>query len=260
MTRESEELRYGLDQGIARITLSAPDKLNSLSHEMLAGIPQLVQRAHDDGARAILLSGEGRAFCTGARLGEGFTGERDLGQLVEDYFSPMARAFSESKIPVVTGLNGLAAGAGVGLALCGDIVVAARSAYLLLAFANIGLVPDAGSTWLISQSIGRARTLELALLAERLPVEKAAAMGLIARVVDDEAVAEEATAVARKLASMPTAALGLIRKQVRVALDEGFSASLETERDHQRAAGGTKDYQEGVRAFMEKRPPVFTGS
>ena len=259
MDRKFDELRYSLEEGIAHITLAAPDKLNSLSPEMLAGIPALIERAHDDCARAILLTGEGRAFCTGARLSGNGAGGRDLGRVIEEYYNPIARAFAESSIPVVTGLNGLAAGAGVGIALCGDIVVAARSAHLLLAFVNVGLVPDAGSTWLIAQSIGRAKTLEMALLAEKLPVEKAAAMGLIARVVDDEALEEEALALARKLATMPTTALGMVRKQVRMALDEGFYASIEVERDHQSAAGMTEDHQEGVRAFMEKRSPVFTG-
>lgn len=259
MQQSSDELRYSMEDGIARITLAAPAKLNSLSTEMLEGIPRLIERAHSDCARAILLTGEGRAFCSGARLSGGSSGKRDLGQTIDTLYNPLARSFSNSSIPLVTAMNGLAAGAGVGLALCGDIVIAARSSYLLLAFANIGLVPDAGSTWLIAQSIGRARTLEMALLAEKISAEKAAAIGLIARVVEDNMVESEALAVARRLASMPTAALGLIRKQVRVALDDGFDASLEAERDHQRIAGMTEDHQEGVRAFAEKRAPEFKG-
>lgn len=264
MPEDTDEIRYSLDGGVARITLAAPDKLNSLSPAMLGALPAIVGRAQDGGARCILLSGEGRAFCSGARLGGdgagGGAGGRDLGNVIDTYYNPIARAFADSSIPVVTALNGLAAGAGVGLALSGDIVIAARSAYLLLAFANIGLVPDAGSTWLVAQSVGRARALELALLAEKLPAEEAQTAGLIARVVSDDELAEESAAVAARLASMPTRALGMIRKQVRLALDAGLHASLEAERDNQRIAGQTEDHREGVRAFMEKRPALFTGT
>ena len=259
MPNDSPEIRWDHADGIARITLAAPDKLNSLSPDMLDTLPALVARAHDEQARVILLTGEGRAFCTGARLGANGAGGRDLGDVIDRYYTPLASAFAESDIPIVTALNGLAAGAGVGLALAGDIVVAARSAYLLLAFANIGLVPDAGSTWLVARSLGRARTLEMALLAERLPVEQAAAHGLISRVVDDGRLPSESLAIATKLAAMPTRALGMIRRQVRAALDEGFTASLAHERDNQRAAGNTEDHREGVQAFLDKRKPAFTG-
>lgn len=259
MSDVADELRYELVDGVARITLAAPDKLNSLSPEMLAGIPGLIRRAHDDGARCILLSAEGRAFCSGARLGASGARGRDLGDVIDQYYNPIARSLATSEMPIVTALNGIAAGAGVGLALGADIVIAARSASLLLAFANVGLVPDCGSTWLIAQSLGRAKTLELALLAERLPAEKAAEMGLVARVVDDVALAQEAGAVALKLAAMPTKALGMIRKQVRRALDEGFEGSLAAERENQRIAGFSADHGEGVKAFLEKRKPDFKG-
>lgn len=256
---EIEGLGYDVEDAVAHVTLRQPESLNALTPTMLEGLPVLLHRAVEDKARAILLTGEGRAFCSGARLGGDGVGERDLGAVIDRLYNPLVRALADSPIPIVTALNGLAAGAGVGIALGADIVVAARSSYLLLAFANIGLVPDAGSTWLIAQAIGRARTLEMALLAERLPAERAQQYGLVARVVDDAAVHTEALAVARKLAAMPTLALGLIRRQVRTALGDGLDATLDAERAHQQRAGYSADHTEGVRAFREKRPPNFTG-
>ena len=260
MTNSTEGLRYEVADRVAQITLCQPDTLNALTPAMLEALPLLISRAAQDGARALLLTGEGRAFCSGARLGSDGTGERDLGMLIDRLYNPVAQALAASPIPIVTAMNGLAAGAGVGLALGADIVIAARSSYLLLAFANIGLVPDAGSTWLVAKAVGRARALELALLAERLPAERAYELGLVTRVADDTSVLAEASAVAHKLAAMPTRALGLIRRQVRVALDDGFDATLAEERRNQHAAGFTSDHAEGVAAFREKRPPRFTGT
>lgn len=259
MTTGTDELQYSVADNIARITLNAPDKLNSLAPAMLTGLVAAIAQAHEDGARCIVLTGTGRAFCTGARLGpDGIVGE-DLGAVIEEYYDPVARAMAESHIPIVTSLNGIAAGAGLGLALSGDIVVAARSAQLLCAFARIGLVPDAGTTWMLAQSVGRAKALEMMLLAEEMSAEDAAALGLLARVVDDEALEAETAKVAGKLAAMPTKALGMIRKQVRAALDEDFEGSLAAERGHQTIAGRTHDFREGVMAFIQKRLPSFKG-
>lgn len=251
---------YALANDVATIRLNRPDRLNALTPDMLKLIRDTLWRAADEGARAVLLTGEGRGFCSGAELAGGGDGlSHDLGADVERGYTPLAEALSKLPIPIVSAVNGPAAGAGAGIALGADIVVMARSAYLLLAFANIGLVPDCGATWLVAKSAGRARTLEMALLGEKMPAEEALAAGLVTRVVDDEALMEAAGALAAKLAAMPTRALGLIRAQVKEALNATLSQSLATEATHQRLAGRSEDFREGVAAFLQKRKPEFKG-
>lgn len=249
------------DGDVAVIRLNRPERLNALTPEMLDRLRATLIEAADAGARAIVVTGEGRAFCSGADLAASAAGMgvRDLGQSLRDHYNPLTEAYAASPVPVVTALNGPAAGAGVSIALSGDIIVAGRSCYLLLAFANIGLVPDAGATWLIGKAAGRARLLEMALLGERLPAEAALDAGLVTRVVDDGAVFDTAMALARKLAAMPTVALGLIRKQAMVALTGTLSELLDVEAEHQSAASRTRDFAEGVTAFLEKRPARFEG-
>lgn len=255
----ADDLLYSFDNDIAAITLNAPDKLNSLSLRMLTGLPGAFSRAQEDGARCIVFTGAGRAFCTGARLGpDGISGD-DLGAVLKQYYEPVALAMADCDVPIVTRMNGVAAGAGLGFALMGDIVVAARSAQLICAFARIGLVPDAGTTWLLVKSVGRAKALEMMLLAEDMPADEAARLGLIARVVDDDALDGEVAKMAGKLAAMPTKALGLIRKQAAAALDESFAGALAAEAANQTVAGKTADFMEGVMAFVQKRMPQFKG-
>jgi 2-(1,2-epoxy-1,2-dihydrophenyl)acetyl-CoA isomerase len=259
MVAAGDGLIVELADAVGSIVLDRPDRLNALTPDMLAGIPRALSSLAGRGARAILISGRGRGFCAGAELGARGPGPADLGERVETLYNPLARALADCPVPIVTAINGPAAGAGASIALAGDIVVAARSSYILLAFAGIGLVPDAGATWLIARSAGRLKTLEMALLAERMSAADALQAGLVTRVVEDDALAAEARAIAAKLAAGPTLAMGLIRRQVRAALDQGFDASLGLESDHQRQAGFSADYEEGVLAFKEKRKPVFTG-
>ena len=160
---------------------------------------------------------------------------------------------------MVTAINGPAVGAGLGIALLGDISIMARSAYLMLAFVNIGLVPDAGTTWLVAQAVGRARALEMALLGERLSAPDALAAGLVTRVVDDGETGAAARAIAARLAAGPTIAIDMIRKQVAAALSATLAETLSIERANQSRAGLTADFREAVKAFGEKRPPVFSG-
>jgi len=257
---DAPSVLFDMDGQVAVVRLNRPERLNAITPELLDLLRETLGRAVAEGARAVLLTGEGRAFCAGADLAARGAGEMiEPGANLRAHYHPVAETFAALPIPVVTAINGAAAGAGASLALLGDIVVAARSSYLLLAFANIGLVPDAGVTWLVAKSAGRAKALEMALLGERMTAQEAADAGLIARVVEDEALMETAMGLARKLAAMPTVALGLIRKQVAAALTSTLSDTLEVEAQHQSRAAQTSDFREGVMAFLQKRPAQFTG-
>lgn len=254
-----QHLLYTLDEGVAILTLNRPDRLNALSTDLLGDLGKALDRAVAEGARCILLKGEGRAFSSGADLVSTGGLPDDLGKLLEDHYNPLVRKFAAIPVPVVSAVQGAAAGAGCSFALAADLVVAARSAYFLLAFANIGLVPDAGATWMLAKAVGRARAMEMALLGEKIPAEKAAEWGLIHKAVDDDALQETALTLAKRLAAGPVLALGAIRRAVNGALDHTFDEVLDQERDDQRAAGRTEDAREAIAAFGEKRKPVFRG-
>lgn len=248
------------DGDIAMLRLNRPERLNAITMELLDTLRAALLRAVDEGARAVLLTGEGRAFCSGADLaGRLDAQDIDVGSNLRDHYNPLIQDMADLPIPIVVAVNGAAAGAGASLALAGDIVVMARSAYLLLAFSNIGLVPDAGSTWLIGQAAGRRKLLEMALLGERVGAEEALATGLVTRVADNERCFEEALAIARRLAAKPTIAMGLIRKQVAHAATASLAQSLALEAEHQAQAAATEDFREGVAAFLQKRPATFVG-
>lgn len=247
---------------VATLTLARPDKLNAMVLGVLEELSDAVDAAVADGARALILTGEGRLFCSGADLTESDGGGvelDDLGLGLDTHYNPFLRKLAALEIPIVTALNGPVAGGGVGIALSGDLVVMGQAGYVLLPFANIGLVPDVGATWLIGRSIGRARLLEMALLGERLKAADALAAGLVNRVVPDEEVLSTAQALAERLASGPTRAFGAIRRQVAFALDHEFDATLDLERVNQRLCGRTADAAEAISAFGEKRKPQFKG-
>jgi len=246
---------------VGAITLNRPDSLNALSPQMLGELREAVTRLPNEGARCLLIKGEGRGFSSGADLAGGSGGglPADAGLALEQHFNPLMEAIAAAPVPVVAAVNGPAAGAGASLALMADIVIAARSAYFLQAFVNIGLVPDAGATWLLPRLVGRARAMEMMMLGERIPAEKAAAWGMISRVVDDEFLAEEAVALATNLARGPTKALGLIRRLARDAEQLSLTEALAAERIAQREAGQTDDFKAAVFAFLQKRQPTFEG-
>jgi 2-(1,2-epoxy-1,2-dihydrophenyl)acetyl-CoA isomerase len=211
----------------------------------------------------VLLTGAGRGFCAGQDLGDRVVGAGDappdLGATLDRWYNPLVRRICRLERPVVCAVNGVAAGAGANLALNCDIVLAARSAKFMEPFCRLGLVPDAGGTYILPRLVGAARAKGLALLGETFTAEQAEAWGLIWRVVDDEQLMDEAIALARHLATQPTKGLGLTKRALLASASNSLDAQLDLERDLQREAGRTEDYREGVRAFMEKRPATFKG-
>ncbi|HEX8573123.1 MAG TPA: enoyl-CoA hydratase-related protein [Allosphingosinicella sp.] len=246
---------------VVTITIARPDRLNALSGRTLDELRSAVEESGRSGARCLLLTGEGRGFSSGADLaGDGGGLPEDAGAALEKYYNPLVEAIFALPIPVVAAVNGPAAGAGCSLALAADIVIAARSAYFLQAFVNIGLIPDAGATWLLPRLAGRARAMEMMMLGERVPAEQALQWGLISRVVEDEALESEAVALATRLAQGPTVALGLIRRLARESAHVPLSEALAAERVAQREAGETRDFRGAVMAFLQKQAPRFDGA
>ena len=245
---------------VATITLNRPDSLNALNAATVDELRRAVESLAGSGARALLITGAGRGFSSGADLAGGGGGlPEDAGMALEKHFNPLVEAIFALDIPVVAAVNGPAAGAGCSLALAADIVIAAQSAYFLEAFVNIGLIPDAGATWLLPRLAGRARAMEMMMLGERISAEQAAQWGMICRMVADEDLASEAVALATRLAQGPTVALGLIRKLMRESATLPLSEALASERIAQREAGNTADFKAAILAFLQKRQPRFEG-
>jgi 2-(1,2-epoxy-1,2-dihydrophenyl)acetyl-CoA isomerase len=248
---------------VAVLKLDHQEVMNAVSMDMLGGLAEALDAIDDRKAevRCLVITGAGRAFCTGANLqGRDQQSSRNkTGAALETAFHPFLRRLRNLHCPIVTAVNGPAAGAGMSFALMGDMILCARSAYFLQAFRRIGLVPDCGSTWLLPRLIGRARSIELSLMGEKLPAEKALEWGLVNRVHDDAALLEEAMKLAHELANGPTVALSLIRQLYWDSPENSFEDQLNLEFESQRVAGSTADFKEGVTAFLEKRPATFRG-
>ena len=249
--------------GYRVLTLNRPDRLNAFNEAMHEALMAVLRDAEaDPGCRALVLTGAGRGFCAGQDLSNRvFEPDQvpDLASTLERFYNPLVRKLQTLPVPIVCAVNGVAAGAGANIALACDIVLAARSATFIQAFARIGLVPDSGGTWFLPRLVGRARARGLTLLAEPLPAEQAEAWGLIWKAVDDASLMDEAHRLAGHFARQPTIGLGLAKLALDAAETNSLDAQLDLERDLQGKAGRTPDYAEGVRAFFEKRTPNFTG-
>jgi 2-(1,2-epoxy-1,2-dihydrophenyl)acetyl-CoA isomerase len=264
---KQQDILYAVDQGVAVIRFNRPKALNAMTGELMAELSAAFDHAAADAeVRVIVLTGEGRGFCSGADLAATTSkppldaqGKLDVGLPLEQYYNPLVLKMRAMPKPIIAAVNGMAAGAGASLALAADLTVAARSAYFLQAFVNIGLIPDAGGTWFLPRSVGPQRAMGLALLGERLPAEKAKEWGLIWDVVDDEQLLPTVTALAQRLARGPGVAIARIKRTLHAAADNDLAEQLLLERVLQRECGVSTDFMEGVMAFVQKRKANFSG-
>ncbi len=263
----SNTIQYEVNKSIACITLNRPDKLNSFNVEMHTQLAQVMQQVEsDDGVRCVIITGAGRGFCAGQDLSDRAVKSDnqqstpvDLGASVEKYYNPLIRRISQLDKPVICALNGVAAGAGASIALACDFVIASNKASFILAFCAVGLVPDSGASWHMIRSLGLARTKALALLGNKLSAEKALEWGLIWQVSEPEQLLQEANSLAQQLAEKPPLAVAATKHLINDSFDKVMHQQLEEERLLMQRLGRSHDYQEGVAAFMQKRPGQFKG-
>lgn len=254
-----ETIEYTVTDDVGVIRLDRPDRMNALSAAMRLELRDVLTRAPGE-ARAILLTGNGPGFCAGQDLGDvDNLNDLDLGQALREEYEPLLALLHDCPVPVICAVNGAAAGAGANLALAADIVIAAESASFLQAFARIGLIPDAGGTWALPRLVGPARAMGLSLLAEPLPARKAADWGLIWECVADADLQDHCMAIARRLAKGPTKAYRLTKQALHASQDNSLTQQLALEAELQAQAGKTRDFKEGVMAFLEKRPARYEG-
>ena len=254
-----ETITLDIENGLAILTLDRPDKMNALTGQMRAEIA-FAARDVAKSARALVLTGAGRAFCSGQDLGDTANGGRiDLERTLRDEYVPMLQAIYDCPIPTIAAVNGAAAGAGANLALAADVVIASESAYFLQAFARIGLIPDAGGTWFLPRQMGLAKAMGAALFADKITARQADQWGMIWECVPDAEFADHWRKRAAYLAEGPTEAFAAMKKAIRGTYDNNLSDQLATEAHLQGECARTRDFKEGVVAFMEKRPAVFEG-
>lgn len=259
-----ETILFSVTDGVARLTLNRPERLNSFTEQMHAEVRTALQQLRSDPtARVLVLGGAGRGFCAGQDLADRsvLPGDEpvDLGASVENNYKPLVLALQNLEMPTICAVNGVAAGAGANLALACDLVIASRSASFIQSFSKIGLIPDTGGSFVLPQRVGVARAMGLALLGDKLSAEQAAAWGLIWACVDDAEFAASVDRLAAQLALAPTKALVRTRQAIRASHTNTLEQQLDLERDYMRELGRSRDYREGVSAFMEKRAPRYTG-
>lgn len=259
-----QTILFELENNIARLTLNRPDKLNSFNEAMHLEVREALNQVKENGARVLLITGAGRAFCAGQDLSDRQTkpGESsiNLGESIEKYYAPLVRTLRALPLPVVAGVNGVAAGAGASLAVACDLVIATKSASFIQSFAKLGLIPDTGGTFFLPRLVGPARALGMAMLGDRLPAEQAAAWGLIWRCVADESFAGAVEQLVTTLANAPTKGLAYTKAAINQSAENSLDQQLDLERDYMHELGHSNDFREGAAAFLEKRPPKFTGT
>lgn len=259
-----QHILFSIEQGVARLTLNRPDKLNSFNVAMHEEVREAIAAIKaDTSVRVLLFTGAGRGFCAGQDLSDRAVapGEEtvDLGASIEKYYGPLVLALRQLPLPVICAVNGVAAGAGANLAFAADIVIATKSASFIEAFCRLGLIPDTGGTYFLPRLVGTARAIGMAMLGDKITAEQAEQWGLIWKSVDDSLFAAEVEKLVAYFASAPTQGMARIKETIYGSGQQTLQGQLDVERDAMRALGKTADYREGVTAFMEKRPPVFQG-
>ncbi|MBS4189380.1 enoyl-CoA hydratase/isomerase family protein [Bacillus sp. FJAT-49705] len=254
-----ETIKYEIRKSVAWITLNRPEKLNAFTEQINREVQQSIKKASKDPeVRCLVITGEGRAFCSGQDL-DGVLEDMDHGEVLRNHYNPMVMELHKCEKPVIAAVNGVAAGAGMSLALACDFRLLSEKASFIEAFIHVGLVPDAGNLYYLPKLIGYAKALELAVLGDKISAYDAENLGLATKVIPLERWTEEVTVFAERLASMPTVAIGLIKKNLKSSWNLTLEESLEKDAQAQRIAGLTSDHIEGVKSFMEKRKPVFLG-
>lgn len=255
-----ETIQYSVRNGVATILLSRPNKLNAFNSQMIREIQaSLKEASKDEQVRCLVFTGAGRGFCAGQDLAD-VDENMDHGQVLREQYAPMMKQLMNFEKPIVAAVNGIAAGAGFSLALACDFRLASEKSSFLNAFINIGLIPDSGNLYFLQNLIGYAKAAELSILGEKISAEKAFQLGLATKVISTESWESEIAIFSENLANLPTKAIGLIKRNLKLASNLTFDSYLEKEAEGQRIAGLTHDHQEGVQAFVEKRKPVFTGN
>ncbi|OZI81460.1 2-(1,2-epoxy-1,2-dihydrophenyl)acetyl-CoA isomerase PaaG [Bordetella genomosp. 6] len=258
-----QDILFELAGGVARLTLSRPDKLNSFTARMHGEVADALGRVEREGARVLVLTGAGRGFCAGQDLSErrptADGAPPDLGETVEKFYGPLVRRLAALPLPVVVGVNGVAAGAGANLALAGDIVIARESASFIQSFCRLGLIPDTGGTFALPRLVGRARAAGLSMLGNKLSARQAQDWGLIWQCVADDEFDSVLDGLAAHFAQAPTKGLAFTKRALQASLGNDLSTQLDLERDMMRELGCSADYAEGVAAFLDKREPQFKG-